>query len=97
MINYNHIYKRQMKKIAILSDTHSFIDNQIINLCNDCDEIWHGGDFGFRLNKSIALGMVKPNLAKVGQKLEIDILGKMHNVSIIEDSPYDPENKLLRT
>jgi dimethylglycine dehydrogenase len=55
-----------------------------------------GGDFGFRLNKSIALGMVKPKLAKVGQKLEIDILGKMHKVSIIEDSPYDPENKLLR-
>jgi len=40
--------------------------------------------------------MVKPNLAKVGQKLEIDILGKMYQVSIIEDSPYDPENKLLR-
>ena len=35
-----------------------------------------GGDFGFRLNKSLALGMVKPDLAKVGQKLEIDILGK---------------------
>ena len=55
-----------------------------------------GGDFGFRLKKSIALGMVKPNHAKVGQKLEIDILGKMHKVSIIEESPYDPENKLLR-
>ena len=55
-----------------------------------------GGDFGFRLNKSLALGMVKPELAKVGQKLEIDILGKMHKVSIIEDSPYDSENKLLR-
>ena len=55
-----------------------------------------GGDFGFRLNKSIALGMVKPEIAKMGQKLEIDILGKMHKASIIEDSPYDPENKLLR-
>ena len=32
-----------------------------------------GGDFGFRLNKSIALGMVKPELANVGQKLKIDI------------------------
>ena len=30
-----------------------------------------GGDFGFRLNKSLALGMVKPDLAKVGQDLEI--------------------------
>ena len=55
-----------------------------------------GGDFGFRLNKSIALGMIKPELAKVGQKLKIDILGKMHEVSIIEDSPYDSENKLIR-
>ena len=27
-----------------------------------------GGDFGFRLNKSIALGMVKPELATKGQK-----------------------------
>ena len=56
-----------------------------------------GGDFGFRLNKSIALGMVKPDLAKVGQKLEIDILGKIHKASILEESPYDPENKLLRS
>ena len=40
--------------------------------------------------------MVKPELAKVGQKLENDILGKMHKVSVVEDSPYDSENKLLR-
>ncbi len=55
-----------------------------------------GGDFGFRLGKSIALGMVKPELANVGQKLKIDILGKMHNATILDESPYDPENKLLR-
>ena len=55
-----------------------------------------GGDFGFRLNKSLALGMVKPELAEVGQDLEIDILGKIHKASILEESPYDPENKLLR-
>jgi len=55
-----------------------------------------GGDFGFRLNKSIAIGMVKPELATTGQKLQIDILGKMHDVTILEESPYDPENKLLK-
>ena len=55
-----------------------------------------GGDYGFRLGKSIALGMVKPTLANVGQKLKIDILGKMHEATILEDSPYDSENKLLR-
>ena len=55
-----------------------------------------GGDFGFRLNKSIAIGMVKPELATSGQKLKIDILGKMHDVTILEESPYDPDNKLIR-
>ena len=40
--------------------------------------------------------MVKPELAKIGQKLKIDILGKMHEASIVEDSPYDTDNKLLR-
>jgi len=55
-----------------------------------------GGDFGFRLNKSIAIGMVKPELATTGHKLKIDILGKMHDATILDESPYDPENKLLR-
>ena len=56
-----------------------------------------GGDFGFRLGKSIALGMIKPDLAKVGQKVKIDILGTLFDATILEESPYDPENKLLRT
>ena len=55
-----------------------------------------GGDFGFRLGKSIALGMVKPDIATTGQKLKIDILGKMYDCTILEESPYDPENNLLR-
>ena len=55
-----------------------------------------GHDFGFRLNKSIALGMIKPELATSGQKLKIDILGKMHDATILNESPYDPDNKLLR-
>ncbi len=55
-----------------------------------------GGEFGFRLNKSVALAMVKPDIGHVGQKLKVDILGTMHDVTIMNESPYDPENKLLR-
>ena len=55
-----------------------------------------GGEYGFRLDKSIALAMVKPDLGNVGQKLKIDILGKMHEATVLEESPYDPENNLLR-
>ena len=55
-----------------------------------------GGEYGFRLDKSIALAMVKPDLANIGEKLKVDILGKMYEATILEESPYDSENKLLR-
>jgi len=35
-----------MKKILLLSDTHSFIDEQIMSHAKWSDEIWHAGDFG---------------------------------------------------
>ncbi len=33
-------------KIGLLSDTHSFIDNDILKYLKPCDEIWHAGDVG---------------------------------------------------
>ena len=56
-----------------------------------------GGNYGFRVQKSLALGMVKPEFSKVGTLLNMDILGTMHNVEVIGDSPYDPENKNIKT
>ena len=35
-----------MKKILLLSDTHSYIDNQIIKYVKQADEVWHAGDIG---------------------------------------------------
>ncbi|MCK4664052.1 MAG: metallophosphoesterase family protein [Bacteroidales bacterium] len=35
-----------MKKIGLLSDTHTYFDEKIYEFFNDCDEIWHAGDFG---------------------------------------------------
>jgi len=35
-----------MKKIGLLSDTHAYIDDFILNNLKECDEIWHAGDFG---------------------------------------------------
>ncbi len=78
-----------IKDADVLGNNPIYENNKVIGRAT-------GGDFGFRLGKSIALGMVKPELAKVGQKLKIDILGQMHNATILEESPYDPENKLLR-
>ena len=35
-----------MKKILLLSDTHSFIDDGILKYAKKADEIWHAGDIG---------------------------------------------------
>ena len=35
-----------MLKIGLLSDTHSFIDDKILDFFKDTDEIWHAGDIG---------------------------------------------------
>jgi len=35
-----------LKKILLLSDTHSFIDKQIIKFVKQADEVWHVGDVG---------------------------------------------------
>jgi dimethylglycine dehydrogenase len=54
------------------------------------------GGFGWRLGKSLALGMVKPELAEVGSELDIRIFGKQHRAVIVPESPFDPENLRLR-
>ncbi|TXH54573.1 MAG: metallophosphoesterase [Bacteroidia bacterium] len=35
-----------MKQIGILSDTHSYWDDAFYQHFDNCDEIWHAGDFG---------------------------------------------------
>ncbi len=55
-----------------------------------------GGNYGFRVKKSLAIAMVKPKYSKIGTELEMDILDKKHKVVVIEDSPYDPMNEKIR-
>lgn len=35
-----------MKRIGLLSDTHGYIDERILQKFEECDEIWHAGDIG---------------------------------------------------
>ena len=40
--------------------------------------------------------MVKPDCSNVGDKLQVDILGEMYDATVLNESPYDSENNLLR-
>lgn len=35
-----------MKKILLLSDTHGYIDDKILEYVKQADEVWHAGDIG---------------------------------------------------
>jgi len=54
------------------------------------------GGFGWRSNKSLALGMVAPEFSAVGTELDVVILGKSFRATVIPESPFDPENERLR-
>ena len=48
-----------MKKILLLSDTHSHIDDTILKYVAQADEVWHGGDIG-DLSVTDAIKKLKP-------------------------------------
>jgi len=77
----------------------------------DCDApymstLWDGdevvgettsGAWGYRINASIALGMVRVDLAVAGTELEIEIYGQRYRAVVQEDQPlWDPDNERLR-
>ena len=77
----------------------------------DCDApymstLWHGGkvvgettsgNWGYRINKSIALGMLKTELNIPGTELQVEIYGQLYKAVVQENQPlWDPENKRIR-
>ena len=78
---------------------------------NGCDApymstIWHGdqvvgettsGGYGYRINASIALGVVRSDLSEPGTELEVEIFGQRCKAVVQADQPlWDPENARLR-
>ena len=78
-----------MKKILLLSDTHSYIDAQIIKFVKQADEVWHAGDIG-DLKVTDTLKSLKPLRAVYGNiddataRLEFPLDNKftIENVSV---------------
>lgn len=54
-----------MKKILLLSDTHSYIDDRILEYAQQADEIWHAGDIG-DISVTDKLAAIKPLRAVYG-------------------------------
>jgi dimethylglycine dehydrogenase len=55
------------------------------------------GGYGWRVGKSLALAMVKPEFSQIGDEVDVRILGETRRAIVIPDSPYDPKNAALRS
>ena len=54
-----------MKKILLISDTHGFIDDQILKFVKQADEVWHAGDIG-NIEVTDTIKKIKPLRAVFG-------------------------------
>lgn len=75
-----------MKKILLLSDTHSHIDDSILQYAAAADEVWHAGDIG-DLSVTDAIAKIKPLRAVYGNidddKARLEF--PLHNRFMCED------------
>ena len=95
-------------KIGVISDTHGHLDDSIFKYFDDCDEIWHSGDFG-TMEVARKLGACKPlkgvygNIdgadlrAKFPEDLWMEIEGMKILITHIAGSPgkYNPRVRKL--
>ena len=54
------------------------------------------GGYGYGVDKSLALGYVRADLAKGGQKFNVSVLGQDHTGTILGEPPFDPTGTRLR-
>ena len=54
-----------MQRIALLSDTHNYLDPKIFKYFESCDQIWHAGDIG-TIAVTNELSKIKPLIAVYG-------------------------------
>jgi len=54
------------------------------------------GGWSAAFGKSIGMGYVRPDLAEPGTRLKLRMQRQLWDAVVTEDSPYDPENKVIR-
>jgi dimethylglycine dehydrogenase len=55
------------------------------------------GGYGHRVEKSIALGYVKPEYARPGTKMDVEVLGRLRSAEVVAMPLYDPENERMKS
>ena len=90
-------FKNTLVQLEVHDVTHSdargnepiYHNGELVGRCTS-------GNYGWRVGKSLAIGMVPPALSAEGTKVEVEILGDRYAATIIPESPFDPDNERMR-
>ena len=55
------------------------------------------GGYGHHIGKSLLLGYVRSDVAEIGRDCEVRVLDQRRPARIVAESPYDPDNAVLRS
>jgi dimethylglycine dehydrogenase len=55
-----------------------------------------GGGWSVAFGKQIAMAFVRPEVSAVGTGLSLRMLGALYPATVVQDSPYDPDNARAR-
>ncbi len=71
-----------MTRIGLISDTHGFLDEAVFKHFENCDEIWHAGDFGEGVAEKISFGVGSGD-----KKRMLGVYGNIDDNSISNEFP----------
>ena len=69
-----------MIKIGLLSDTHGYMDEQVLSMLGEADEIWHAGDIGGLV--------VLDKLRNLNKPIRV-VHGNIDDAKLIAEAPAD--------
>jgi len=87
---------RRLATLAIESEDASVVAHEGVYRDGKLVGRVTSGGYSYTFKHDIALALLPSELAAVGTRFEVPILGVRRAAKIIPDSPYDPENRRLR-
>ena len=86
----------QFVTLEVDADDADSLGNEPMIIDGQCVGRATAGGYGHHVQKSLILGYIKPEYATLGTACQVRILDQLRPARVITESPYDPENLVLR-
>ena len=82
--------------LEVNADDADSLGNEPMIIDGECVGRATAGGYGHYVQKSLMLGYMRSEHASVGTECQVRILDQLRPARVIAESPYDPDNMVLR-